>query len=398
MPDRPINSGKGGHVCFLNMPIEFYSPCSGGAISTIIFNLTRTLEKRGTEVTVVTRVDAGPAHRAGNVVALQGCGREDLNLFQRRLSRLFSRFHKWDWPYFDYYRSAVSRAIRSLRKKPDAVILFNDLVSPIFLRRVLPNARLFVWLQNEQRTRSKDVSLADRATSGWLTCSSYIRDWTVRTHGFDQKRVHAVPSGVDLSEFRPRPDFLRPVEPIRVLFVGRIDPNKGPDLAVDAVAALRKEGLPVTITVAGGLWFYGHGNESSDPYFCELRAKMESADANYLGHVGRDRIAEVFREHDVVCVLSRSNEPFGLVVLEAMASGCAVIASNRGGLPEACGDAAALVNPDDFGAVVAAMRRLISDPNELARAKAASVERASRASWDESTGRQLNEVLSADRS
>ncbi|MGA2163148.1 MAG: hypothetical protein ABSH36_01610, partial [Solirubrobacteraceae bacterium] len=57
----------------------------------------------------------------------------------------------------------------------------------------------------------------------------------------------------------------RVVDAPRVLFLGRIDPNKGPDIAADAVATLRAEGLQVKLTVAGGLWFYGHGREMEDP-------------------------------------------------------------------------------------------------------------------------------------
>ena len=95
--------------------------------------------------------------------------------------------------------------------------------------------------------------------------------------------------------------------------------------------------MPISLTVAGGLWFYGHGDEMNDPYFRLLKSKMDAAEASCLGHVVRAEVPELIRDHDVVCVLSRSQEPFSLVALEAMASGCAVIASNRGGLPEACG-------------------------------------------------------------
>jgi len=171
------------------------------------------------------------------------------------------------------------------------------------------------------------------------------------------------------------------VDSPRVLFLGRIDPNKGPDIAADAVAALRAEGLRLSLTVAGGLWFYGHGREMEDPFFNSFNTKMEAAGADYRGHVPRARVPELVRAHDIVCVLSRSEEPFGLVALEAMASGCAVIASRRGGLPEACGGAAMLVDPDDFPAVTDALRRLVTDPALLRRTKRQSVERAARAPW-----------------
>ena len=369
------------NLAFLNMPIEFYSGVSGGAISTIICNVAKHLHKQPDNVTVISRLGSYPKYPYGSFVQLEPCGAEDLSFWQRRLSGVRWRFHDWDWPFYDYYRSAFESAIRSLPSRPDAVIVFNDFISPVHLKALLPDTRIFVWLQNEQRTRMKNMPESIKATDGWLTCSDYIRDWTAREHSFPRERIKTVPSGVCLETFRPREHYLETRGPVRVLFVGRMDPNKGVDLAVDAVAALQAEGLQVSITVVGGRWFYGHGHEAEDPYFCELRAKMEAARATYLGHVTRDHIAEVFREHDIVCVLSRSNEPFGLVVLEAMASGCAVVASNRGGLPEASGGAAMLVDPDDRQSVLAAMRRLVTDPDALSQAKRASVARASNASW-----------------
>jgi len=67
----------------------------------------------------------------------------------------------------------------------------------------------------------------------------------------------------------------------------------------------------------------------------------------------------------VACVLSRWDDPFPLVVLEAMASGCAVIGSTRGGIPEAAGDAGVLVPDDDPAAVTGVLRRLLETPGLL---------------------------------
>ncbi|MEZ0255325.1 MAG: glycosyltransferase family 4 protein, partial [Chthoniobacter sp.] len=334
-------------------------------------------------MTVLTRGDGSPALPNGKVKWLTGCGREELTFWQRRFSGLRWRFNQWDWPYFDRYRSAIIRSLRALAQTPETIVVFNDLISPIFLRQLLPRARICVWLQNEQCTRLPDLSASKAAVSHWLACSHYIRDWTLSRYGMDPARFSVAPSGVNQEEFHPRSEFDEAVKTVRVLFVGRIDPNKGPDVAIDAVAALRAEGLAVTMTVAGGKWFYRQGDEEADPYLLSLHEKIVASQATELGHVPRDRIAEVFREHDVVCILSRSNEPFGLVALEAMASGCAVIASNRGGLPEACGGAAALVNPDDKGAVISALRRLVVSPDELSAAKRKAVARAATASWDD---------------
>jgi glycosyltransferase involved in cell wall biosynthesis len=326
---------------------------------------------------------------AGEVVRLKVKGRAGRGFISRRIAGAERRMRGWDWPYYGSYMREFRRALRRLAGRPDVVIAFNDLISQKYIRRELPNARIYSWLQNEWRTNQRDLSECVRATDFFLTCSGYIRDWTSRTHGIPVEKFAVVTSGVDLARFVPRKDFLRRQGALRALFIGRIDRNKGPDIAVEAVMKLREEGIDATITVAGGLWFYTRGDEMKDSFFRTLKGKIEvsSGGAKYLGHVTRDRVPELIREHDVAFVLSRSNEPFGLVVLEAMASGLAVISSDRGGLPEACGEAGILVDPDRPEMVVQELRRLATDTTYLTEQKRRSVARAASSPWREAAQR-----------
>jgi glycosyltransferase involved in cell wall biosynthesis len=369
------------HLAFINPINEFYSPVSGGAVATILMQNARELARRGYKVSVLTPVNADETYDAGEIVPVRAPRRADLNLFQRALSRLSERKNKWGWPYYEHYLDSVIRELRKLDPTPDAMIFFNDLVAPSHVRRHLPKPRLLVNLQNEIRLNRPNPTPLFANIDKLLACSRHIRDWTAAEYRLPDDKLAVLTSGVDLEAFFPREDYLEPKPGLRVLFVGRIDRNKGPDIAADAVATLRREGLPVEFTVAGGLWFYGHGKEDEDPYFRLLKEKLDAAEARYLGHVTRKEIGKVFREHDVVCVLSRSTEPFGLVVLEAMASGCAVVASNRGGLPDACGRAGALLDPDDFTAVVGALRRFCQEPAALAHAKQECRAHALGCSW-----------------
>jgi len=370
------------NFCFVNMPIEYYSPVSGGAISTLIMSIGRELLSHGHKATVLTIRGGDPMYDIGEVIPVEVRRREDLSFLQRRASSLRRRWSGWDWPYFEYYLNSVLEKLGRFSPAPDKVVVFNDLVSPSYIKRVLPRTEVIVCLQNEWRTNF-NMAETIRHTDLFVTCSDYIRQWTARTHKIPLDKFAVAHSGVDSSVFTPREDYLEPGDRVKVLFLGRIDPNKGPDLTVRAVAALRAEGLPASLTVAGGLWFYGHGKEMENPFFRSLKAKMDASGAEYLGHVTRAHVPEIARRHDIACVLSRSNEPFGLVVLEAMAAGCAVISSDRGGLPEACGGAATLVNPDDFEAVTAALRALVVDKQFLRSAKTKSVERAARSPWSE---------------
>ncbi len=368
------------HVAFLNMPIEFYSPVSGGAIATVIMQTSRALITNGHKVSVLTPVNGDETYSVGEVIPIAARTRDDLHFLQRRLSSLRWRLLRWDWPYFEYYLRSAMKTLGAMRDAPDVIVVFNDLVSPKYLKRQLPRAKVVVWLQNEWRTR-QDMQETERNTDLFVACSDYIRQWTARTYNIPPSRFVVAHNSADNTVFTPRADYLNGGDTLRVLFLGRIDPNKGPDLVADAVATLRAEGLPVTLTVGGGLWFYGHGNEMENPYFRELKSKMEAADANYVGHVNRHEAPELYREHDVVCVLSRSQDPFPLVTMEAMASGCAVVASRRGGLPEACTTAGILVEPDNFPEVVGALRALAIDRELLNSQKNKSLARAAEVPW-----------------
>ena len=120
-------------------------------------------------------------------------------------------------------------------------------------------------------------------------------------------------------------------DPVRVVCHGRIDPNKGHEVAAAAMARLRRDGLPVELTVIGEVRTFGFSQADADDVRAELASAVGTADGTMLGWMPHAELADQLRQHDVACVLSRVDEPFGLVTLEAMASGCAIIATRKGG-------------------------------------------------------------------
>jgi glycosyltransferase involved in cell wall biosynthesis len=380
------------HVCYINPKGEFYSPISGGAVATVTMEHARELLRRGHEVSVLSVAGPEELYDVGHVVKMPAVDRTNVSFPLRRLSGLRRRIHGWDEHFYEYYRRSFSEALRGLPRPPDAVIVSNDLVSPRYIKAIVPSAKVIVWLHNEQRTNQRSIEPVIRHVDAFMCNSDYIRHWTAREHNIPAEKLHTVYFGIDQDRFTPRRDFLSAPKTLRVICLGRIDPNKGADIAVDAVAELRKDGAPIEVTVAGGVWFYKRPGDDADPYLVSLKEKLSAAGGDYLGHVPRSGIPDLLRSHDVACVLSRSNEPFGLVTLESMACGCAVIASNRGGLPEACGGAAILVDPDDFLSVVHSLKSLSVNPQLLLDYKRRSIARAARATWSASAD-ALEQVL-----
>jgi len=362
--------------------MENYSPISGGAIAVIIKETATELISRGHQVSVLTRPCGDELYDVGRIIPISAPDRGSLSLPQRLVCKLQRTISNWDYPYYGPYIGSVLKQLRSIKPNPERIIIFNDLFSPKLIHKSLKEPQILVWLQNEQKTNQPELAQTLQATHKFLTCSQYIKDWASNNLSIQPEQIVVAPSGVNGSEFFPAAE--RPSMPgqIRCLCVGRIDPNKGQDLAVDAVRQLQSEGIDVSLTIAGDVWFYKTVGDPREQYKQQLVEQTKTIkNAQLLGHVPHHELPAIYRQHDVVFVLSRSNEPFGLVALEAMASGCAVISSNRGGLPEACGDAAMLVNPDDPQAIVSSLRKLCTDPATMQLYRSASISHAAQSTW-----------------
>ncbi len=359
------------NICFVNMPLEYYSPVSGGAISTITAELTAEFLRLGHAVQVLTYTDHNPTYDVGVVTDLGSM--PTLTKPMRAVDRITRTRLRRPFPRYEQYRGLVRRALRALRPAPDVVIAFNDFAAARVVHRALPHARAVTWLENEPPPhRPRELVEPDAV----VAVSDYIRDRTIEA-GVPATKIRTILNGVNLGIFHAE-GRAKSTQP-RVLCVGRLDPNKGFHVALKALAEAQENGCQFETTLAGARWWYGAGEPSE--YELELFRSVDSLGGSYVGLVPRDKIADLFRAHDLAFVLSISQEPFGLVVLEAMAAGCAVIASPRGGIPQAAGGAAILVDPDDSAAVATATIGLLKDPEELERWRDRALAHASTASW-----------------
>ena len=165
-----------------------------------------------------------------------------------------------------------------------------------------------------------------------IVCSHYMRDHVADVFGLGEERIAVIPNGIDPLERHPvgdlsalRARYAAPDERI-VLLTGRLVYEKGFQLALDA--------LPEVIERVGGVRYLVAG---AGPYRAELeeQARRLGLDRHgaFLGWIGDDLLHALYRMADL-CVVPSLYEPFGLVALEAMASGCPCIVSDTGGLRE----------------------------------------------------------------
>jgi glycogen(starch) synthase len=165
-----------------------------------------------------------------------------------------------------------------------------------------------------------------------ITCSHYMRGHVADIFDIDERRVTVIPNGIDPDDLRPvgdlqalRREFAAPDEKL-VLLVGRLVYEKGFQLALEA--------LPEVIEQVGGVRFLVAGSGTHEQ---ELKAQAEQLGLMehgvFLGWIGDDALHSLYRIADL-CVVPSIYEPFGLVALEAMASGCPCIVADTGGLRE----------------------------------------------------------------
>ncbi|NNC11864.1 glycosyltransferase family 4 protein [Planctomonas sp. JC2975] len=193
-----------------------------------------------------------------------------------------------------------------------------------------------------------------------------------------RERIAVVHNGIDTGLFRPRDDLERRDE-LRVVFVGRVIPEKGPDVLLEALCRLQRTDVRATIVGTSGF----SAEAPLSAYERSLRRLAEPLGdrVTMRPFSPRREIADLLREADVVVVPSRWLDPFALTVLEGMASGAAVIASDIGGIPEAAGSAGLLVPPDDPAALAEAITSLADDENLRRRLVSAGLEHARANTW-----------------
>jgi D-inositol-3-phosphate glycosyltransferase len=208
----------------------------------------------------------------------------------------------------------------------------------------------------------------------------------VRYYDADPARVAVVQPGVDLDRFRPgRSDRARlglPADGQIVAFVGRIQPLKGPDVLISALAALKaRSDEDVTVVICGGPSGSGLDRPSA---LIELAATLGVADSViFLPPQTGDDLAALYRSADLVAVPSY-NESFGLVALEAQACGTPVVAAAVGGLVTAVRDGVSGVlvdghDPRDWARV---LEELLAAPRLRRHLSVGAVAHATDFSWD----------------
>lgn len=207
--------------------------------------------------------------------------------------------------------------------------------------------------------------------------SPAARDYAAGVLGVAPERLAVVPNGVDArfyadaAPFRELVDHDRPL----LLFVGRLEPRKGCELAVRAFSHARRQHPGLRLCVVG---------DGSRRRHCEELVPVEArGDVSFVGAVTESDKARFCASADLLVAPNLGGESFGIVLLEAMAAGLPVVASDLPGFRTLATDGSHgyLVTPGDVTALAEAVDRVLADPVRAAGMAAECRRTAERYAW-----------------
>ncbi|GAA1799076.1 glycosyltransferase family 4 protein [Agromyces neolithicus] len=382
-------------------PGDHFSPRTGSAIPTVVDGLAAAATRDGAvfrHAVVLDRSTMRPRYDSAAVIEYAGARgptRRDraMDLARGRVGLPRTAVAR--------YYEPVADAIRT--REPSFVLAHNAPVLPWLLRDT--EHRVVLYAHNDllrTYTRQEAGRVLDSVAAIVCVSDSLAERTRAVLPGRLAERVRVVRNGIDCERFTPATtdegaaSSTRDAQ-LRVVFVGRMVAEKGPDVLIRAVEHLGRPDLEYLLVGSQGF----ARDAPLSPYEHELRELADEATAasgaviSFEPFVDRAALPALLRSADLLVAPSRWAEPSGLTAAEGLASGLPVIASRVGGLPDVVGAAGVLVDPDDPAALAEAIASLADNPearqrmSERARAHAVAHDW----SWAWSNLRQVLEEL-----
>jgi spore coat protein SA len=304
-------------------------------------------------------------------------GRGDYRL--ERALRRFDRFRPVERPAFAspaFQASYHAELLRALRADPPDVIhaqTFSQLVRPAKL--ACPNAAVVLHIRDQMTAGLAPSLLRRRLTraDAVVGCSEFVAQGLRDACREAAPRVRAILNGADIERFMP--SDRRSSGALRLLYVGRISPEKGTHVLFEAFGKLvadheveldvvGEEAVPPQDMVAllGGPEVRTRASPGYLQRCLELLPEAARARVRLHGKHSHEELPSFYAQADVVVVPSLS-EAFGTAAVEGMATGLPVVGSRTGGIPEVVtdGETGLLVPPGDAAALAGAISTLAAD-------------------------------------
>ena len=285
--------------------------------------------------------------------------------------------------YFRYYGQRVARDLQSVGAEIIHVQNFSQFIP--WIKRRNPRAKVVLHMHADWLTELNRCWLRPRlaAADAIVCCSGYYANGIREAWPEFASRVHVVYNGAapeELTEIGER--FPRLEESRRILFVGRVVPDKGLHILIEAFNDLVEE-LPHTeLAIVGSTPMIARASlaihTSKEPMVMELtkfggarfdgylRSRLTPAAATRVtitGEISRKELLRYYRDSDLLVLPSILPEGFGIPIVEAACWGLPAVATRRGGIPEVIvdGETGRLVEAGDTAGLRAALTDLLKD-------------------------------------
>ncbi len=362
-------------------------PVLGGAIEHTLFETVRSLGRSGMSVISawareLDGIDLDPASTFYHV---------DLQEQEQRVLRALSGnlpagLEDGVAARAFYYLNGVSDLLSQL--DPDVIQVHNRPDFMPFLLRQFPQKRHILYMHNDPGYWEEKLRVSVAGIHKLVFVSRFLAQDFIRKFPNQASKAVVVYNSVDTNRWHPRLKTDSRTNAVRqqynlpegrtVLFVGRTVAPKGIQCLLPAMDLVRRSMPGVKLVIAGSPMF---GAVHSNSFLEELKkiAGLMGDTVVFTGYVERDQTPYLYAAADVVVTPSVWHEPFGKVVVEAMASGVPVVGSGFGAIPEILQDGVTgllVRNPADVQGLAGKILDLLSD---LARRKTMGMEARRRA-------------------
>ncbi len=346
-------------------------PVQGGAVEHWVDEVSKRMVIPNRKLAVVSRPAGVPGHEGIEYIGIPWTDAE--RFFHRIKDRVTWR-NPLRYPakiqnVFSYAHR-VAKAVHPF----DVVYLHNEPNLLLFLDK-RPGQRIVLHMHNDHLSMRLFRPFYRRALAKVdkvLCVSDYIRRQAVAHFPEYAERFQVVFNSTDPAVFKPYGDEAKSqlegivrINPDKryLLYVGRLTPVKGVHVLIEAFREIHRKIPETRLIITGSSFFGGAAKTAYEQQLVEL-AKPVSDAIEFTGYLPHDKLKYLYSAVDMVVFPPIWQEPFGLVMLEAMASGTCLVSSAVGGIPEVLEDQknGILVEPNNADALAKAVVSALANP------------------------------------
>jgi spore coat protein SA len=404
-------------IAFISQPFDYVKPpIQSGSINIWINKIIKAFPSNGDDqfiiyspqfpgLTEVERYEGVEYRRIP--VSLDSLLAKPVQLVENVLG-----FPRAKRPFFAstfYYSQFIKRIALDLQKQDaDIVHIHNFSQFVPVIRKFNPAVKIVLHMHCEWLSQLDEKWMAERIaqTDRVIGCSPYITDQVRKRFPVYADRCKTVHNGVDITAFHNDAPNTSAESSKRLLFVGRVSPEKGVHTLLDAMASVLESCPDVQLDIVGtpgsapyeyivlvsdvpevnNLQAFYHEWRHQSDYLADLLARMSpevAGHVNFVGTVPHDEIATYYHNADILVNPSYS-EAFGMSLVEAMASQTPVVATRVGGMTNVVedGKTGLLVEMNNPAALAEAIVRLMQDDDLRRSMGRAGREEVVKYSWE----------------